>query len=87
MRARHKELVEEMLARGYKHSSPYRQPALAYLPKKDRFGTVDRRKSVRELKKRCEACRERILAAKRQERREQRERELASQAETAEAVM
>lgn len=74
MKTRHEELVDEILARGYQHSSPYRQPGIAYLPDEDRFGAVDKKASMHDLMERCEACRERIVAAleKKKKRRARR---------------
>ena len=81
MRARHDELVEEILARGYRHSSPYRQPALAHLPDEDRYGKVNRKASIRDLMERCDACRERIepVLQKRRERADKRAQQRARQ--------
>ena len=58
MAARHEELAIEMVRRGYRHESPYDPPNLDYLPPEDRFGRVDRVRSLRELWTYCDACRE-----------------------------
>ena len=54
IRARHEELVEEMIKRGYNHKSP--------LPDSPEVsgGVVDREENLRELANRCHDCRERI---------------------------
>lgn len=48
---RHKELVQEMTRRGYKHHTP-----LFFVSRK-KVGRVDVRASVAELRRRCPACR------------------------------
>ena len=54
IRARHDELVEEMIKRGYNHKSP--------LPDYPEVGggVVDREENLRDLANRCPDCRERI---------------------------
>ena len=54
VRSRHKEIVKEMKRRNYRHRSP--------LPdfKEYVFGIVDRKENLRELSRRCLACREKI---------------------------
>lgn len=53
VRARHAALVREMRRRGFRHASP--------LPRfrAQRLGRVPRRASLRELRRRCPACRAR----------------------------
>jgi spore germination protein YaaH len=51
---RHKQLVKEMKARGYKHHTPFKNKEFGNL------GHVDRKKSLNELLKRCNECRERF---------------------------
>ena len=50
LRARHDELVEEMLRRGYRHASP-----LGRLPRRTE-GKVDRKANLLELARRCPDC-------------------------------
>ena len=58
METRHDELAAEMLQRGYNHNSPYDQPDLTGY---DLTGhTVARDEALRELLRRCDACRERL---------------------------
>tara|TARA_R110002110_G_scaffold78341_14_gene205585 strand:- start:1877 stop:2200 length:324 start_codon:yes stop_codon:yes gene_type:complete len=54
VKSRHTQLVTEMTKRGYNHQSP--------LPKFNSFaaGVVSVKDNVKELKKRCTDCRERI---------------------------
>ena len=54
IRARHDELVEEMIKRGYNHKSP-----LPDYPEVS-GGVVDREENLRDLANRCHDCRERI---------------------------
>ena len=54
IRARHDELVEEMIKRGYNHKSP-----LPDYPEVS-GGVVDREENLRDLANRCPDCRERI---------------------------
>ena len=54
IRARHDELVEEMIKRGYNHKSP-----LPDYPEVS-GGVVDREENLRDLVNRCPDCRERI---------------------------
>lgn len=56
MAARHDELVEEMVRRGYNHNSPYTQPDLSYLSDEERGATVDREYSLKLLHGRCPQC-------------------------------
>lgn len=51
---RHDHLVHEMQVRGYNHASPLETVPL------ENVGTVDGPANVRELHRRCAACRERI---------------------------
>jgi hypothetical protein len=53
---RHEALAKEMEARGYKHSSPLPRAKL----KANQYGKVDIQNSERELKARCEECKERF---------------------------
>ena len=52
---RHDSLVREMICRGFNHKSPL-DVAGVDLP----VGKVDIKKSIRDLKKRCEDCRGRL---------------------------
>lgn len=54
---RHKQLVAEMISRGYNHNSP-----LDHLDGAAQ-GRVDEEKNINELHQRCAACRERIANA------------------------
>ena len=54
IRARHQELVEEMIERGYNHKSP-----LPDYPEVS-GGVVDRAENLRDLANRCPDCRARI---------------------------
>ena len=47
---RHKELVDEMLRRKYNHNSPLQFEC------KHKFGKVDVKKNIEELRRRCERC-------------------------------
>ena len=60
MKARHDQLVEEMINRGYNHQSPYEQPDLSYLPDSERHAKVDRNISLEDLMIRCPDCKRRI---------------------------
>ena len=54
---RHTQLAEELVRRGYHHKSPLRNiPHDMQLP----VGSVDTRKNVAELMRRCPECRDRI---------------------------
>ena len=55
-KARHDELAEEMLRRGFKHESPLEQPDFSYLPSEQREYRVDRQASLVLLRERCPAC-------------------------------
>lgn len=61
MKARHDELAEEMLKRGYNHKSPYEMPDLSYLPEFQRNFKVNINQSINDLMIRCEDCKKRIL--------------------------
>lgn len=61
MKSRHDEIAAEMIRRGMNHNSPYEQPDLDYLPEFQRTAIVDRDISIKDLSKRCEKCRKRIL--------------------------
>lgn len=50
LKARHDELVEEMIKRGYKHHSPLS------VPPTDQIGLVCRKHSVKTLASRCDMC-------------------------------
>lgn len=55
MEMRHNALVDEMIARGYKHQSPYSQPSLdAYKGVNDII--VNTKHSIMDLYERCEDC-------------------------------
>ena len=56
MQARHDELVEEMIIRGYKHKSPYEQPNLDKYSDEDREAKVDKESSLKMLVDRCQMC-------------------------------
>jgi hypothetical protein len=56
MQARHDELAQEMVNRGYNHMSPYIQPDLSYLPDGQRYAKVDIAISLQDLRKRCQKC-------------------------------
>ncbi len=62
MKTRHDALVEEMLARGYNHNSPYEQPDLSYLKPEERFVKINLSTSVTDLKSRCTECAGRITS-------------------------
>ncbi|MEZ0393798.1 MAG: pyrimidine dimer DNA glycosylase/endonuclease V [Desulfurococcaceae archaeon] len=59
--SRHEEIVQEMLRRGFKHSSPLKMEDvdLSYLPEEVLNARVDRERSLRDLLSRCPRCRER----------------------------
>lgn len=65
MQRRHNELALEMARRGYRHKSPYRQPSLAAY-RGLKAWVVDRSKSRKALFARCEECRLRFTAGRRQ---------------------
>lgn len=60
MKEWHDALAREMVRRGYKHKSLYKQPDLRYLPLDDKAGRVHRGLTLKLLKKKCKYCRERI---------------------------
>ena len=60
MQTRHDEIVEEMLARGYNHKSPYTLPDLSYLSEEELKFKVDIEVSMQELMKRCPDCMNRM---------------------------
>jgi hypothetical protein len=62
MEKRHNALVEEMIARGFNHNSPYTQPDLSYLKNEERFAKADLSTSVTDLKNRCPECASRITS-------------------------
>lgn len=62
-KARHDELAEEMLRRGFKHESPLEQPDFSYLPSEQREYRVDRQESLKLLRKRCPACAARMAGS------------------------
>jgi hypothetical protein len=62
MGIRHNALVEEMIARGFNHNSPYDQPDLSYLKDEERFAKADLGISVSDLKNRCPECASRITS-------------------------
>lgn len=55
MERRHDELAGEMLLRGYKHQSPFKQLDVSYLPEMK----VDIKEALKDLLNRCEDCRQR----------------------------
>ena len=57
MQVRHDELVTEMLARGYRHASPYEQPDLSGYDLTNHV--VDRAAAYADLLGRCGECRKR----------------------------
>jgi hypothetical protein len=57
MGARHEELVEEMIRRGYNHASPYDQPDVDYLGD---FPPPDIEANKKDLCGRCEECNKNI---------------------------
>lgn len=58
---RHDELAKEINKRGGKHKSPLLEvPDFSYLPKEHYEAKVDIKKSIRDLKKRCKECKQRI---------------------------
>jgi hypothetical protein len=61
MKSRHDDLATEMVRRGMNHNSPYQQPDLDYLPEFQMAAIVDRDLSIKDLSKRCEKCKKRIL--------------------------
>lgn len=60
MQARHDELVEELLRRGYNHNSPYEAPDVSYLPAVVLNAEPDLIANADDLFRRCTACRQRI---------------------------
>lgn len=52
MESRHDALAKEMLRRGYKHESPYKQPDISHLPEM----TVNVEAALKDLVTRCEEC-------------------------------
>ena len=61
MGARHDELVQEMIRRGYNHNSPYEQPGLDHYPDEVRNVKVNTQESLELLLAKCPACRLRYL--------------------------
>ncbi len=64
MQERHDDLVKEMLARGYKHKSPYTQPCLDEYPVEQVEPRFSIWHNVADIVKRCPECRNRILPEK-----------------------
>lgn len=65
MEYRHLQLVQEMQARGYKHSSPYKQPDLEYLQGHEILKHPDLQRllsNLMDLMTRCPACKLRIAS-------------------------
>ena len=60
MAYRHDVLVQEMIARGYVHRSPYTQPDISYLPEDQQHVKVDPQQSLHDLCERCPECERRI---------------------------
>lgn len=59
-KARHDEVVEEMLRRGMNHNSPQEQPDFSYLPQRQREYRVDVQANLELLASRCPECRKLI---------------------------
>jgi hypothetical protein len=59
MQARHDELAEEMLRRGFNHKSPYEQPDISSYPVHVVDAKVNIAHSLRDLLERCEECKTR----------------------------
>jgi len=83
LRARHEQLVAEIEARGYQHSTPMRQPGVAYLPDEDRHQQVDRRQAAAELRTLCEDCRKQMRRVKDVQRRVKKEAEQPAEDQSA----
>ena len=62
MKKRHDELVEEMIARGYNHNSPYEQPDLSHLKPEERFAQIDTNVSILDLALSCPECAKHITS-------------------------
>jgi hypothetical protein len=60
METRHDELANEMLRRGFNHSSPFQQPDVSYLKDNERLAKVDINNSIIDLTNRCTECAKRI---------------------------
>ena len=56
MKQRHDAIVEEMLRRGYNHTSPYEQPDISYLPVYEQTYKVNVQSSHEDLQSRCPEC-------------------------------
>lgn len=54
MKKRHDELAKFLK----NHNSPYEIPDLSYLSEEERNSQVDKKESIKELKRRCPDCRE-----------------------------
>lgn len=61
MKQRHDALAEEMINRGYNHSSPFEQPDLSSYSEQDQNATVNVNESFALLINRCPDCRRRII--------------------------
>ena len=61
MKKRHDELVNEMIARGYKHNSPYEQPDLTHLKPDERYATINVDNSINDLINRCPECKKKLI--------------------------
>lgn len=61
MKQRHDELVEEMIARGYNHKSPYEQPDISYLPESEQNARVDILYNINDLANRCCNCKDKMI--------------------------
>lgn len=59
IRERHNTLAAEMVRRGFRHQSPLQQPDISYFPDNIQTATVDSEKSLKDLRGRCEKCRNR----------------------------
>lgn len=60
MEERHNELVREMLRRGYKHNSPYKQPDVSYLGFEVLLCPFDYKSALEDLLNRCPECKKRF---------------------------
>lgn len=56
IKARHEEIVSEMINRGYQHNSPLVDPDINYLPKDVQNYRINREAAKQDLLTRCEKC-------------------------------
>lgn len=59
LKERHDLLAEEMLSRGFRHSSPFIQPDISYLSEDIKSKKRDEGMALKDLLGRCDRCRER----------------------------